>query len=30
MKRKLLDWLYNAAIVLFFIVVLGASHYLES
>lgn len=30
MKHKLLNWLYNAAVVVFFVVVLGASHYLES
>lgn len=29
MKHKLLDWLYTAALVVFFVVVLGASHYLE-
>jgi hypothetical protein len=29
MKNRLLDLLYTAALVVFFIVVLGASHYLE-
>ena len=29
MKNRLLDLLYTATLVVFFIVVLGASHYLE-